>query len=482
MMDATAVSTRYRVVRPLGRGGMATVFLARDRELERLVALKVLAPGLADDEAFRDRFLREARLAAKVLHPNVVQVYDVGESELGPFIVIEYVEGRTLADELRRRGPLPAAEVAEIGIQLCAGLAAAHAERLVHRDVKPQNILRRPNGQVKIADFGIARSLAATRHTELGTVLGTAAYLAPEQARGEPVTAAADIYSLGVVLYELLTGRTPFDASSLPELLARLEQPAAIPPGELAAGVPPSLESAVMRCLADRPEYRPGSAAELARLLAGTTGGGEAPTLVVAPGRASRRRRRVAVGVAVAAALALALVAAAALSRGPERRSGTTTPATTATSSPRHAAKRHPAPKTAAVHATATPERELTALRTAVAAAVRSGNLDPGAANDLGQRIDGLEASVARGDRNGEAGALDDLLHRLGDLSRGGALTAGGLAAIQTPLERLARLLGSSLRQAAPAPPGPAAPPAPSQHGRRHGPPHGPKGKGPGHE
>ncbi|MDP9260065.1 MAG: protein kinase, partial [Actinomycetota bacterium] len=259
---------RYAVERVIGRGGMATVYLARDRTLRRSVALKVLAPHLAADEAFRARFLREARLAARLTHPNVVQVYDVGEDERGPFIVMEYVEGETLADDLRRRGPLPPAEVAAVGIQLCAALEAAHAERLVHRDIKPQNILRRPDGQVKLADFGIARSLAGTSHTEIGTVLGTAAYLAPEQGRGESVTAAADIYSLGVVLYELVTGRVPFSAGSLAELLLERVQGAVTPPGELVPGVPAVLDALLMSCLAQSAHGRPASATELARELA----------------------------------------------------------------------------------------------------------------------------------------------------------------------------------------------------------------------
>src|SRR6267154_1074076 len=135
---------------------MATVYLAQDRMLDRPVALKVLAVHLAQDEESRQRFLREARLAARLVHPSVVQVYDVGEDERGPFIVMEYVEGTTLADELKSRGRLPAAEVVAIGIQLCSALEAAHAERLVHRDIKPQNVLRRPDGRVKLADFGIA--------------------------------------------------------------------------------------------------------------------------------------------------------------------------------------------------------------------------------------------------------------------------------------------------------------------------------------
>jgi serine/threonine protein kinase len=259
---------RYAVERTIGRGGMATVYFARDRALERPIALKVLAAHFAADEAFRARFLREARLAAQLTHPNVVQVYDVGEDERGPFIVMEYVEGETLADELRRRGRLPAAEVVAVGIEICSALEAAHRERLVHRDIKPQNVLRRAEGQVKLADFGIARSLDAGRHTEVGTVLGTAAYLAPEQGRGESVTAAADIYSLGVVLYELLTGQLPFSVETLRELLLEREERAPTPPSELAPNTPTALDAVLMRCLAGRPQHRPDSASALARELA----------------------------------------------------------------------------------------------------------------------------------------------------------------------------------------------------------------------
>ena len=365
---------RYVVERTLGRGGMATVYLARDRALERPVALKVLAAHFAADEEFRARFLREARLAAKLAHPNVVQVYDAGEDERGPFIVMEYVEGETLADELRRRGRLPPVEVVAVGTQLCSALEAAHSERLVHRDIKPQNILHRPDGQVKLADFGIARSLAATRHTELGTVLGTAAYLAPEQGRGEPVTAAADIYSLGVVLYELLTGQIPFSAETWPELLLKREQGALTLPTELAPDTPAALEAVVMRCLALRPQYRPASAAELARELAASitepvteplpaaTGlrATEVLPTIAAPttlprdrsywGRrlqSTRRRRLLAAVLGAATLLVLALILAVALAD-----SGASHQTTKAATHPAH---RTPANTTPAAAVTAAP-------------------------------------------------------------------------------------------------------------------------------
>ena len=258
---------RYIIERTLGRGGMATVYLARDGELDRLVALKVLSPHLAEEESFRARFLREARLTARLVHANVVQVYDVGEDERGPFIVMEYVEGETLAAELGRRRTFAPEEAVGLALQLCAGLEAAHAAGLVHRDIKPRNVLLRRDGVAKIVDFGIARAIDTTLHTEQGAILGTAAYLAPEQARGEPVTAAADLYALGIVLYELLTGRRPFAAETLPALVLEREQGLIVPPRARAAAIPPTLEDAVMHCLERRPEARPASAAALAEEL-----------------------------------------------------------------------------------------------------------------------------------------------------------------------------------------------------------------------
>ena len=276
MTVGTLAAGRYRVESMLGQGGMAAVYLAHDSELDRPVAIKVLAEHLADDEAFRERFLREARMAAKLSHPNIVHVYDQGEEGGQPFIVMEYVDGPTLGEELKRIGPFPPARVVDLALQICGGLEHAHASGLVHRDIKPGNLLLREDGTVKIADFGIARAAQATKLTQIGSVLGTAAYLAPEQAAGEPVTASADIYSLGCVLFELLTGRTPHVFETLPELVVKQREEPITPISELRPDVPPEVEAAVMHCLARGPEYRPASAAELAKELA--AGSPEPPT------------------------------------------------------------------------------------------------------------------------------------------------------------------------------------------------------------
>jgi eukaryotic-like serine/threonine-protein kinase len=267
----TLASGRYRVADVLGRGGMAVVYLARDDELERPVAIKVLARHLADDPVFRDRFLREARLAARLSHPNIVQIYDAGEDHGDPYIVMECVEGRSLADELESSGALDPARVVDLGVQVCAGLEHAHAAGLVHRDIKPGNLLLGERDTVKIADFGIARAAETTRLTQMGSVLGTAAYLSPEQALGEEVTAAADVYSLGCVLFECLTGRTPYVFDTLAELAVKHREEPITPLRELRPDIPEELEAVVMRSLARNPEYRPPSAAALGRDLAVTT-------------------------------------------------------------------------------------------------------------------------------------------------------------------------------------------------------------------
>jgi eukaryotic-like serine/threonine-protein kinase len=314
---------RYAIERTLGTGGMAVVYLARDEELGRPVAIKVLVERFSGDEEFRERFVREARMAAGLAHPNIVSIYDAGEEDGKPFIVMEYVEGTTLADEVARRKRIPPDEVVDLALQACGALAHAHDAGLVHRDVKPQNLLLRTDGVLKIADFGIARTADATSLTQVGTVLGTAQYLSPEQAAGEQVTAAADLYSLGAVLYELLTGQPPRRFESLAELGARQSEPI-IPVRELAPEASETLEDVVMRCLAKNPAFRPGSAAAVAHELAAASP--EPPTqalprTTIAPAtevmpRPSERvpasRRRLAwLAVGAAALLAAALIALA---------------------------------------------------------------------------------------------------------------------------------------------------------------------------
>lgn len=311
-MSTTLVAGRYELLRPLGHGAMAVVDLAEDVELGRQVALKQLAENLARDADLRRRFVREGRLAASLSHPNVVRVFDVGEEGGRPFIAMEYVEGETLAELLARRDRLPAAEAAALGVQACSALAAAHAAGLVHRDVKPQNLLLSTDGTLKLGDFGIAFGPEGTQLTLAGTVLGTVGYLAPEQARGERVTAAADIYSLGAVLYELSTGAPPSRDGALR------------PPG-----LAPEFARVVASCLAPRPEDRPASAAALARDLAAVAS--EAATLQLPddpsrrateilappmrPHRAAGGRRLVAV-VALVAAAAVGLAIAVLATRG----------------------------------------------------------------------------------------------------------------------------------------------------------------------
>jgi eukaryotic-like serine/threonine-protein kinase len=309
--------TRYTVEKTLGRGGMATVELAEDTQLRRKVAIKRLVASLATDELLQERFFREARMAAALSHPNLVAVYDVGDEDGLPYIVMEFVDGETLAELMGREGPLSPDRAVDLLLQVCAGLEHAHAAGLVHRDIKPQNVLVRRDGVVKIADFGIARTMQATQLTQVGTVLGTAAYLAPEQASGEPVTAAADIYALGAVAYELLSGRTPYRFETLTELIVKQQEPP--PPLERS----PELDAVVRRCLAYKPEDRPQSAAALARELAAASpeppteplpaAQVTAATQVMAPSRTIHisRRALLAIGVLLAAAfIALGLALA----------------------------------------------------------------------------------------------------------------------------------------------------------------------------
>jgi eukaryotic-like serine/threonine-protein kinase len=268
-MSSVEIAGRYRLEGRLGFGGMSTVHLALDLRLERQVAVKLLAEHLAEDPTFVSRFQREAQAAARLVHPNIVQVFDSGQDESTGqyFIVMEYIEGQSCAEILRDDGWVDVDEAIAIIDQACEGLHYAHRHGVVHRDVKPGNLLRGREGDVKLADFGIAKATEQSSITQVGSVLGTAAYLAPEQARGEEAGPRADLYALGVVTYQMISGRLPYEASSLTELALKQQQETPPLLDTLVAAVTPQLAEAVAISLALDPEDRYQTAREMGRAL-----------------------------------------------------------------------------------------------------------------------------------------------------------------------------------------------------------------------
>jgi eukaryotic-like serine/threonine-protein kinase len=283
MTGVTTIAGRYRIEGRLGVGGMSTVHLAFDSRLERYVAIKLLAAHLADDPTFVSRFRREALAAARLVHPNIVQVFDFGfdAGHHQHFIVMEHVSGNSCAELLRDRGHLDLEQALNVVTQACRGLEYAHRNGVVHRDVKPGNLLVSDSDGVKLADFGIARATDQSSITQVGSVLGTAAYLAPEQARGDEVGPRADLYSLGVVTYQLISGRLPYEANSLSELALKQQREAPTPLDELNPEIPHALAQAVAMTLAIDQRARPADALELAEALRNGANG------IAPPGAAS---------------------------------------------------------------------------------------------------------------------------------------------------------------------------------------------------
>ena len=301
----TVFNGRYELLRHIARGGMADVYLARDELLDRQVALKVLFPEFANDPNFVERFRREAQAAANLNHPNIVGIYDWGQERGTYYIVMEYVEGRSISDVLRSTGPLHPDRAAEIAVDVAAALGTAHAAGLVHRDVKLGNILISDGGDVKVADFGIATALAANTEanlTQAGSVMGTATYFSPEQAQGKHLDGRSDLYSLGVVMYEMLTGAPPFVADTPVAVAYKHVQERPVPPSQAGANIAQSLEAITLKLLAKNPANRYPAAedlrSDLRRYLAGAHS---------IPGRAARGAA--AAGAAGAAAATVAKAA-----------------------------------------------------------------------------------------------------------------------------------------------------------------------------
>ena len=270
------LAERYRLESLIARGGMARVYRARDTRLDRDVAVKVLSSPYADDAAFTAQFLAEARAAASITHPSLVHVYDSGSDGDAHFIVIELLDRhRSLRDELDSRGPLPWQEVLRTGRELLAGLRAVHDRGLVHCDVKSGNVMLGP-GPAKLIDFGIARKPADV--TAGDTSIGSLRYMSPEQLRGEPLTPASDLFALGVVLYEALTGRVPYGGDSPDEVAAAHRRGEVRPPSTLAVGIPAGLDSAILQVLRREPERRFRTAAAMARALSAVEDGEEEPS------------------------------------------------------------------------------------------------------------------------------------------------------------------------------------------------------------
>jgi serine/threonine-protein kinase len=256
---------RYEIHRGLARGGMAQVYLARDRSLDRPVAVKELVPEFATDPSFVERFRREAQAAANLSHPNIVGVYDWGTQDGTYFIVMEYVDGPSLSQVIRRDGPIHPRRAAEIASEVAAALGFAHSRGVVHRDVKPGNVLLTGTGQAKVTDFGIARALSSPDEnlTQAGSVMGTATYFSPEQAQGLPVDPRADLYSLGVVLYEMCTGRTPFTGDTPLAIAYKHVQDTPPPPESIVPDLPAGMSAVIAKLLSKRPDDRYTSAEDL---------------------------------------------------------------------------------------------------------------------------------------------------------------------------------------------------------------------------
>jgi len=448
MARERVLAGRYRLGGSLGRGGFSEVHSAEDGVLDRVVAVKLLAGAAGQPDRAR-RFDREARALARLSHPNVVAVYDAGLDGPDAYVVMELLAGPSLAELLAGRGPLPVPEAVRYARQAAAALAAAHALGIVHRDIKPGNLVLTADGTVKVVDFGIAAlGFGMATFTATGTSLGTPAYLSPEQAAGRPAGPASDLYSLGCVLFALLTGEPPF-AAEHPVAVVH-QHLTAVPPSARARRpeVPPQVDALLAALLAKDPADRPADAAAVRDWLAaaeaalGPGGTAAAPafaTVPLAPAYRPPRRRPHRAGrrwwvlpALAAGSAALAALAVIAASGG----SPPAAPPPASTGPQPAAARSHPASPSPA-----TPARAVSAARLALVLAQNAGTIQPDVAADVQNQLDDIATSIAEGNLQDAGQKTADLLHHLADLNQGGQITPAGLATIKPPLLRLAALL-----------------------------------------
>jgi serine/threonine-protein kinase len=433
-MDGRVIADRYAVRELLGRGGMAEVYLATDRVLDRPVAVKVLGSWLASDASFVERFRREALAAARISHPSLVAVYDAGSEDDLHYIVMEHVPGETLAEALRREGRLPADRARTIAARVGEALAVAHAAGIVHRDVKPGNVMLTPDGRIKLMDLGIARGIEGESITRASSILGTAGYVSPEQARGERVDHRSDIYSLGCVLYEMLSGRQPFEADNPVAVAYKHVHEAPVAPTSIEPSIPPALEAVALHAMEKDPDARFPTVADMTAALEDATGPlpameatqplpgrGAVPIAPTTPlpRRAERppRRRRMApilaliVGLALLGALAFALLGGDPPADGRANSSPSRSVTSSATGSP----STSPSPTPSAVPVDSV-DAAAEALRTVVADGVAAGRISPKAEEDILKGLDEALEKFAEGDTEKAHEELDHLEEKVDEL------------------------------------------------------------------
>jgi serine/threonine protein kinase len=429
-LEGKVLADRYAVGQLLGRGGMAEVYLGTDRVLDRAVAVKVLGGWLADDRTFVERFRREALAAARLSHPSLVAVYDTGSADGIQYIVMEHVPGDTLAERLRSGGPLHPERAKEIATDVAHALAVAHAAGIVHRDVKPANVMLTLDGRAKLMDLGIARSLDGESITRTSSILGTAGYVSPEQARGERVDSRSDIYSLGCVVYEMLTGRPPFEADTPVAVAYKHVHEAPTPPSALAPAVPPALDAVTLHAMEKDPAARFQTADEMAAALGEDTVPVPAatptvPLPVAAPterlarraDRPARRRRLVPLLIALAALVLVGGLVFALLNGQEPTRAGRAARSPTPSEEPSRTRSPSPPSPTATQPPAPDPvSAAVAALDGLVAEGFREDDISGKAVEEIDKGVEESLEKFRDGDTEDAIKKLEDLVEKVDDL------------------------------------------------------------------